>query len=102
MSKYKIILITLAGIVTGIFISKKLQFIKNTSSKLPEISGLSCNIIKINGIFNITYSQYGRKYTKRVIDVVVSPSGNVITYTTEDGLKLEYFKDVLIAVREIN
>ena len=98
----KKVLITLAGIVTGIFISKKLQIIKNTSSKPPEISGLSCNITKINGISNITYSQYDRKYTKRVIDVVVSPSGNVVTYITEDWLKLEYFKDVLIAVREIN
>ena len=94
------ILITFAGIVSGIFIAKKLKLINNIGNNTSKISGQSSDIYRLHGIPNISYSQNGHVYCKHVVDVVVSPNGKTVTYTTDDGTILEYFKDVLSNIRK--
>jgi hypothetical protein len=97
MSKYKIILITLAGIVTGISLAKLSIHSPFFTSK---ISGQSSDIYRLHGIPNIRYIQNGHAYCKHVMDVVVSPNDKTVIYTTDDGTILEYFKDVLTDIRK--
>jgi hypothetical protein len=95
------ILITFAGVLSGIFIAKKLQIIKNN----PKLK--SNKILKYSNLFevgeNITYGCDGLIYRDVIVKIKPGRDNLYFTYVLRSGVSLVYYKNRLLnVIKEIN